>query len=95
MIRLKYSHSKVYPSILKSLDRGLMIWGYLSAYGTGSILIVEGRMTATVYLKILEETAIPENTRLIGQNVNLQKDNAPIHTAKLIKYYFRRENITI
>ena len=31
----------------------------------------------------------------IGQNFILQQDNAPIHTAKLIKDYFRRENINV
>ena len=43
--------------------------------------------------KILEETAIPEGRRLIGQNFILQQDNVSIHTAKLLKNYFRRENI--
>ena len=42
------------------ISRYLMIWRCLSAYGIGSIVILEGRMTAAVYLKILEETAIPE-----------------------------------
>ena len=32
----------------KSLERGLMILGCLSAYGTGCIVILEGRMTAAV-----------------------------------------------
>ena len=67
MIRLQYSHGVVYvwsnpkeKLTYKSLERGLMIWRCLSAYGIGSIVILEGRMTAAVYLKILEETAIPE-----------------------------------
>ena len=76
-----------------SLERGLMIWVCLSAYGIGSIVILEGTMTAAVYLQIFEKTAIPEDRWLIGQNFILQQDNVPIHTAKLIKDYFRRENI--
>ena len=72
-----------------------MIWGCLSANGTGEIVVLEGKVNASVYLKILEEYAIPEGNRLIGEHFVFQQDNAPIHTAKKVVEYLSEKNITI
>ena len=67
MIRLKYFHGMVHvwhkagnvlsykctlPAV-KAAERSLMIWGCLSANGTGEIVVLEGKVNASVYLNIL------------------------------------------
>ena len=43
--------------------------------------------TVKVYLKILNEYAIPERIHLIGEHFVFQKVYAPIHTAKKVVEY--------
>lgn len=109
MIRINYSHGQVYvwrkkeevlsfkctKPTLKSLDKGIMIWGCMSSMGVGKIVILEGRVNAAVYLNLLKDVIIPEAQRLIGSDYILQQDNAPIHCAKIVKDYIRNENLNI
>lgn len=88
------SYKCTLPTV-KCGEKGLMVWGCLSSNGTGSIVLLDGKITADVYLKILEEYAIPDGRRLIGPNFIFQQDNAPIHTAKNVMQYLRNENINI
>lgn len=109
MIRMRHSHGRMYvwrkcgdelsydcvkPS-LKSMDRGIMVWGCFSAYGVGQILPISGRINSTVYLKVLQEVIIPEGKRLIGDDFILQQDNAPIHKAKIVMNYLKNNNINV
>jgi transposase len=109
MIRMRFSHGRMFvwrrmgeefsyecsAPTLKSDSRGLMFWGCMSSNGVGKIVLLEGRVNATVYKSILEEVCIPEGKRLIGDDFILQQDNAPIHTAKLVKNYLSQEEITV
>ena len=63
------------------MEKGLIIWRYLSANGTDEIVVLEGKVNASVYLKLIEEYAMPEGSRLIGEHFVYQQDNSPIHTA--------------
>lgn len=109
MIRMNYSHGRIHVwrrtgealsykcaiPTLKSSQKGVIIWGCISSYGTGKIVILDGKVNSLVYLKLLQEIIITEGKRLIGENFVLQQDNAPIHTAKIVKEFFKRENINI
>lgn len=106
MIRMKYSHGRVFvwrkagealsykcaTPTLKSLQKGVMVWGCISSYGVGKIVMLEGKVNATVYLKLLSEVIIPEGKRLIGDDFILQQDNAPIHTAKIVTEYLKNQH---
>ncbi len=37
----------------------LMVWGYISAYGMGSLHVLEGTMNAERYIKVLEQHMLP------------------------------------
>lgn len=109
MIRLKYSHGRIYvwrkttevlsfkctKPTMKAFEKGIMIWGCMCSAGVGQIVILEGKVTAAVYLKLVQEVLIPEGKRLIGENFILQQDNAPIHKAKLVTKYLKDANVNV
>ncbi len=47
-----YQHSVQKPA-------SLMVWGCISAYGMGSLHVLEGTMNAERYIKILEQHMLP------------------------------------
>lgn len=109
MIRMSYSHGQMFVwrkqcealsfkctrPTLKSMGRGLMMWGCISAYGVGKIVLLEGRVCSRVYLNLMKDVIIPEGKRLIGDEFVLQQDNAPIHTAKIVKDFVASSNINV
>ncbi len=52
-----YQHSVQNPAFL-------MIWGCISAYGMGSLHVLEGTMNAERYTKVLEQHMLPSRWRL-------------------------------
>ncbi len=42
----------------------LMVWGCISAYGMGSLHVLEGTMNAERYIKVLEQHMLPSRWRL-------------------------------
>ena len=67
--------------------------GYISIYGCG-LVDIEGMHTGQSYLKILEDIKIDEIADS-KQNKIFMQDNAPIHKAKIVKEYFRKEEVDV
>ena len=63
-----------------------MIWGCFSVNGVGKISVIDGKMNAQKYKKILQENLMSsvESLDLISDYIFLQ-DNDPKHTAKSTK----------
>ncbi len=80
--------------VLRAKEEGdlpsLMVWGCISAYGMGSLHVLEGTMNAERYIKVLEQHMLPSRQRLFqGRPCVFQHDNAKPHTAAItISYYF-------
>ncbi len=55
----------------------LMVWGCISAYGMGSLHVLEGTMNAERYIKFLEQHMLPSRRHVF------QQDNAKPHTAAI------------
>ncbi len=55
----------------------LMVWRCISAYGMGSLRVLEGNMNAERYIKVLEQHMLPSRQCL------LQQDNAKPHVAAI------------
>ncbi len=55
----------------------LMVWGCISAYGMGSLHVLEGTMNAERYIKVLQQHMLPSRRRVF------QQDNAKPHTAAI------------
>ncbi len=62
----------------------LMVWGCISAYGMGSLHVLEGTMNAERYIKVLEQHMLPSRQCLFqGRPCVFQQDNAKPHTAAI------------
>jgi transposase len=67
---------------------GINVWGGVCAHGKASLQFLEGKQTATTYTKVLRKMVKNDIDELYpdGEWVLLQ-DNAPIHTANVVKTY--------
>ncbi len=45
--------------ITKKKPASLMVWGCISAYGMGSLHVLEGTLNAERYIKVLEQHMLP------------------------------------
>ncbi len=68
----------------------LMVWGCISAYGLGSLHVLEGTMNAERYIKVLEQHVLPPRWRLFqGRPCVFQQDNSKPHTAAITTAWLR------
>ena len=69
-----------------------MVWGCFTKNNLGPLVKLEGRITATVYVDVLENYLLPFIDSLNNQeNYIFQEDNAPIHTARVVRSW-KQEN---
>ncbi len=66
----EYKDKCVLPTV-KHGGGGVMVWGCMSAAGTGELQFIEGTMNANMYCDILKQSLIPS-----------QHDKNPKHTSK-------------
>ncbi len=59
----------------------VMVWGCMSAAGTGELQFIEGTMNANMHCDILKQSMIPSLRRL-GRRAVFLHDNDPKHTSK-------------
>ncbi len=76
----EYKDKCVLPTV-KHGGGGVMVWGCMSAAGTGELQFIEGTMNANMYCDILKQSRIPSLQRL-GRRAVFQHDNDPKHTSK-------------
>ncbi len=67
----------------------LMVWGCISAYGMGSLHVLEGTMNAERYIKILEQHILPSRQRVF------QQDNAKPHPAAITTAWLRSRRVRV
>ncbi|KAF0705077.1 hypothetical protein AaE_014664 [Aphanomyces astaci] len=69
----------------KSGRQTVMVWGAIGFNGTGTLLVIDGRMTSADYLELLEDQ-LPDNFAKLGLPLDFvfQQDNAPIHKANIV-----------
>ncbi|KAK3512455.1 hypothetical protein QTP70_013003 [Hemibagrus guttatus] len=76
----EYEDKCVLPTV-KHGGGSVMVWGCMSAAGTGELQFIEGTMNANMYCDILKQSMIPSLWRL-GRRAVFQHDNDPKHTSK-------------
>ncbi len=59
-----------------------MVWGCMSAAGTGELRFIEGNMDSNMYCDILKQKMMPSLQKLCRTAV-FQHNNDPKHTAKM------------
>ncbi len=65
------------------------IWGCISAYGMGSLHVLEGTMNAERYIKVLEQHMLPSSLHVF------QQDNAKPHTAAITTAWLRSRRVQV
>ena len=64
----------------------------ITYYGQGYLKVLEGRINTKKYLGVLDECLWPTVQRYFaGGGCIFQEDNAPTHTANLVKRYFQEK----
>jgi len=62
------------------------VWGCFTKHGLGPLIKLEGRVTAAKYVDVLKNNLLPFLDDLGDQeNYLFQEDNAPIHTARVVR----------
>ncbi len=69
----EYKDKCVLPTV-KHVVGSVMVWGCMSAAGTGELQFIEGTMNANTYCDILKQSMIPSLRRL-GRRAIFQHDN--------------------
>lgn len=70
------------------------VWAWISAQGPGVCWNIGGALNSNSYLEILENVLLPSARIMFGNNFIFQQDNCPVHTARRVKEWFQRNNIT-
>lgn len=90
----KYDPKCLIPTF-KSGQEGVMVWGCFMKNKLGPLVKLEGRITANIYIEMLENNLLPFINSLENKNDCIfQEDNAPIHTARIAKKWKEDNNIT-
>lgn len=83
---------------IHSGGKSQMFWGCISKHGIGPLITVDGTMDQNQYLEVLKNYFIPElraAEEQFGGEWVLMQDNAPCHTARMIKKYLSDEGVTM
>ncbi len=74
----------------------LMVWGCISAYGMGSLHVLEGTMNAERYIKLLEQHMLPSRWFIFqGRPCVFQQDNAKPHTAAITTAWLSSRRVRV
>ena len=68
-----------------------MVWGYFHKNSVGPLVVVEGNINGAKYKELLEEYLVP----FYDENYLFQDDNAPCHTARIVKEQKEENSIDI
>lgn len=71
----------------------IMVWGAICCEGVLDLVVLEGKQSAEKYIKLLEQQKIIIKSKLEDRHFIFQHDNAPIHSATLVKKWFTDNNI--
>ena len=75
----------------------LMVWGCMSYHNVGKLVCISGTMNSLKYIDLLEEyldTSL-ELCNIERRRLLFQQDNAPCHTAKRSKEFFKENGINL
>ncbi len=89
----EYKDKCVLPTVKHGGGR-VIVWGCMSAAGTGELQFIEGTMNANMYCDILKQSMIPSLRRLCRRAV-FQHDNDPKHTSKMTTTLLKKLRVKV
>ncbi|KAF7241327.1 Parafibromin [Varanus komodoensis] len=89
----EYKDKCVLPTV-KHGGGSVMVWGCMSAAGTGELQFIEGTLNANMYCDTLKQSMIPSFRRL-GRRAVFQHDNDPKHTSKTTTALLRKLRVKV
>lgn len=90
----KYDVECLIPT-MKSGQDGIMVWGCFTKDSLGPLIRLDGKITSKGYINILNDHLLPYmDTFENKENFVFQDDNAPVHTAKVVKKWKEEKNLT-
>jgi len=73
-----------------------MVWGVMSAFGTGSLYFVEGNMNSEQYQRVLENHLCPSLRQWFRRTGYMfMQDGAPCHRSAKITNYLKKNRIPL
>ena len=73
-----------------------MVWGCFSAYGTGKLHIIEGRLNGKMYRDFLDKNLLPSaRMTKMKRGWTFQQENDSKHTAKETLNWFQGKKIKL
>ena len=82
-------------SSVKFRGGSVMIFGMISAVGTGPLVRLQGKIIAIIYKEIVKKHVVPHLRTAINQLPVFMQDNASCHTAKSAKTFRSAEDVTV
>ena len=90
----RYSPKYIRSSV-KFGGGSVLVFGMISTTGPGPLVRLHGRINASVYKELLKQNVLSTSKTFVNQPAVFMQDNAPFHTAKSIKSFFAKENMTV
>ena len=89
-------HAACIQETVKHGGGGIMFWGCINTRGVGFLDKVDGRLNAEGYIDVLENSVIPSlHYHGLHSNLVFQQDNAPCHTARIVKQWFNDQGMEV
>ena len=73
----------------------IMLWGSISYNSALSLIKISGHQNAIKYVELFDQELRVMNDKFGDSSWIFQQDNAPIHTAKIVKEWFTNKNVTV
>lgn len=89
----QYQDKCVIPTV-KHGGGSVLVWGCMSAAGTGELRFIDGIMNSTMYCEILKEKMLP-SLRKLGRKAVFQHDNDPKHTSKQTAAFLKKQKVKV
>ncbi len=71
-----------------------MVWGCMSAAGTGELRFIEGNMDSNMYCDTLKQKMVPSLQKL-GRTAVFHHNNDPKHTAKITTAFLMKLKVKV
>ncbi|KAL0169283.1 hypothetical protein M9458_033879, partial [Cirrhinus mrigala] len=84
----EYQENCVSPTV-KHGGGSIMVWGGISAVGSGELQFIEGNMDSIMYCTFVKQNMMPSLQKL-GRTAVFQHDNDPKHTTKMTTALLRK-----